>query len=104
MRDIDHGASFKGLLLNLRAALRLEHIIGILGLTEHIHKTSIEGVGMITALMVKRMPQATSHMLPGCAVERIITGKGIGRGSIMLRLDQHGMFAPVAGHTAWRIM
>ena len=59
---------------------------------------------MITALMVKRMPQTTAHMLSGSAVEHIVTGKGVGRGSIMLRLDQHGVFAPVAGHTAWRIM
>ena len=54
--------------------------------------------------MIERMPEATTHMLAGSLVQNIVAGIGIGRGSIMLRLYQHSLFAPVTGNTAGRIM
>ena len=104
MSNVNHRTCFEKLLPCFRGALRLKHIIGILGLTEHIHKSSVEGIGMIAALMVKRMPQTTSYMLSGRAIECIVTGVRIGRSRIMLGLNQHGMLTPIAGHTTWRIV
>ena len=53
MSDIYHGTGFEQAVLFLGRALRLEHIIRILGLAEHIHQSAIEGVGVIAALVVE---------------------------------------------------
>ena len=46
-------SGFEQAVLFLGRALRLEHIIRILGLAEYIHQSAIEGVGVIAALVVE---------------------------------------------------
>ena len=100
MGDVHHRACFEKAVLLFGRTLGFEHVISIFGLTEYIHHTTIEGVGMIAALMVERVPQTATDVLARGAAEYIITGERIMGCGIVLCLDEHGLFAPVACHTA----
>ena len=104
MSNIYHRATFRQAIGSLNRTLRLKHIIRIFRLSEHVHHSPIERVGMITALMVERMPQATAYVPRRFLVQGIITGIFVIRGSIMRSLYQHGLLSPVAGCTAGRVV
>ena len=50
------------------------------------------------------MPQAASHVLSGGTIKYVIASIWIARCCIMPGLDKHGLFSPVAGHPAGRVM
>ena len=47
MGDVHHRSCFEKTVLFFGRALGFEHIISIFGLTEYVHHTTIEGIGMI---------------------------------------------------------
>ena len=100
MGDVHHRSCFEKTVLLFGRALGFEHIISIFGLTEYVHHTTIEGIGMIAALVVERVPQTAADVLARSTAEYIVTGERITGGGIMLCLDEHSLFPPVACHTA----
>ena len=99
MGYINHRASLEKAFLFLGRTLCLEHMIRILGLTEYIHQSTIKRIGMVTTLMVERVPETSTHVLPGSAIKSIIASISIGRIGIMPGLDEHGLLSPVACYT-----
>ena len=81
-----------------------KHVIRILRLAEYVHDTSVEGIGMIAALMIERVPEAASYMLPRSAVKSIIAGVFVGWTGIVLCLYKHGLLSPVACYATGRIV
>ena len=63
MGDVHHRSCFEKTVLFFGRALGFEHIISIFGLTEYVHHTTIEGIGMIAALVVERVPQTAADVL-----------------------------------------
>ena len=47
-------------------------VIGGFGLPESIQNTAVEGIRMVTARMVERMPQAAAEMIGRSGVQRIV--------------------------------
>ena len=100
MGDVHHRSCFEKTVLLFGRALGFEHIISIFGLTEYVHHTTIEGIGVIAALVVERVPQTAADVLARSTAEYIVTGERITGSGIVLCLDEHSLFSPVACHTA----
>ncbi len=56
MHYVYHRSGFSHRMIQIVGSLASEHMIGILGLAERIVYTAPIRIGMIAALMVKRMP------------------------------------------------
>ncbi|KAF5047261.1 hypothetical protein DSECCO2_462190 [anaerobic digester metagenome] len=84
MGNINHRAAFS------RVLLRSEKVIRCLGLPESVHNATVKRVGMVTPVMVERVPEASAHMLPSGLIKCVQAGVGVWRVRIMLRLGQHG--------------
>lgn len=54
-------------------------------MTEYVHHTTIEGIGMIAALVVERVPQTAADVLARSTAEYIVAGERITGGGIMLK-------------------
>lgn len=85
-------------MIKVVGCLTAEHVVGILGLTERVVDTAPVWIGMITALMVKRMPLCTANKLTRSAIEPVVSlGK---RKSLYL----HRAFTPAARCTVVVVM
>ena len=104
MGDINHWTGLEKALFFYGRPLCHKHVIRILRLAEYVHDTSVEGIGMIAALMIERVPEAASYMLPRSAVKSIIAGVFVGWTGIVLCLYKHGLLSPVACYATGRIV
>ena len=104
MGDINHWTGLEKALFFYGRPLCHKHVIRILRLAEYVHDTSVEGIGMIAALMIERVPEAASYMLPRSAVKSIIAGVFVGWAGIVLCLYKHGLLSPVACYATGRIV
>lgn len=101
MGDVHHRSCFEKTVLLFGRALGFEHIISIFGLTEYVHHTTIEGIGMIAALVVERVPQTAADVLARSTAEYIVTGERITGSGIVLCLDEHSLFPPSCVPHGW---
>ena len=96
--DVHHRAGTQPV-ARLLGTLGHKCVIGGFGLPESIQNTAVEGIRMVTALMVERMPQAAAEMIGRSGVQRIVRRiweRGL---EVVKGLHHHGSFTPVTGYT-----
>ena len=104
MCDINHRATLGLNIQGVQRPLGHKHVVGIFGLPEDIGQTAIKRIGVISPLMVERMPQAASEMLFRGFPQNVIFGARIGRRCIVCRLHQHGGLSPATFYPAGRVV
>ena len=69
--NVHHRTAIGLFQIQMRITLAHHHIIRILRLAEHIHQSAPKRIGMITTLMIERMPQSATDMSLGRFIELI---------------------------------
>jgi len=71
--NVNHRSRFRNQIAFYRRTLWLKHIVWIFGLAKSVHHSTVKRIGMITALVVERVPETCSDYLSRHGTYIIIT-------------------------------